>query len=46
MTYANTLFCVFRMGSPSELINRKGVFCEMLQKTGEYEELAGLIQSK
>ena len=34
-----------RMGSPAELVDRDGVFCDMLQKTGEYDELVQMIRN-
>lgn len=34
------------MGSPAELISLSGIFCDMLQKTGEYEELVQLIRNE
>lgn len=37
---------ILEMGSPAELINRQGVFCDMLHKTGEYDELVELVKSK
>ncbi|GAM39522.1 glutathione S-conjugate-exporting ATPase [Talaromyces pinophilus] len=37
---------ILEMGSPAELINLNGIFCDMLQKTGEYEELVQLIRTE
>ncbi|EED19648.1 ABC multidrug transporter, putative [Talaromyces stipitatus ATCC 10500] len=37
---------ILEMGSPAELINLNGIFCDMLRKTGEYDELVQLIPNK
>lgn len=34
------------MGSPADLINLNGIFWDMLQKTGEYDELVQLIRNE
>lgn len=33
-----------RIGSPAELIERKGIFCDMLRNTGEYDELVAMVK--
>jgi hypothetical protein len=33
-----------RIGSPAELIDQKGLFCDMVRNTGEYNELVALVK--
>ncbi|KAL1968343.1 hypothetical protein VTN77DRAFT_1872 [Rasamsonia byssochlamydoides] len=35
---------ILEIGSPAELIDRKGLFCDMLRNTGEYDELVALVK--
>ncbi|KAH8694934.1 putative ABC multidrug transporter [Talaromyces proteolyticus] len=37
---------VLETGTPVELIEQKGVFCDMLRSTGEYEELVRIVEHK
>ncbi|EEA27223.1 hypothetical protein TMatcc_004497 [Talaromyces marneffei ATCC 18224] len=37
---------ILEMGSPAELVNLNGIFCDMLYKTGEYDELVQLIRNE